>query len=86
MLINGTDRRKFYLAKTVANVDTVTQEIHFFLFINPFLANVLILNPQKTPENQRFSGIFRGYGMRPLARNKPRLSTDNFFSRFCQIG
>ena len=59
MLINGTDRRKFYLAKTVANVDTVTQEIHFFLFINPFLANVLILNPQKTPENLCFL-VFSG--------------------------
>ena len=29
--------------------------------VNPFLANVLILYPLKTPENIRFSGVFRGY-------------------------
>ena len=27
----------------------------------PFLASVSILYPLKTPENQRFSGVFRGY-------------------------
>ena len=36
---------------------------------NPFLANVPILYPLKTPENQRFSGVFRGYKMGTLARN-----------------
>ena len=36
---------------------------------NPFLANVLILYPLKTPENQRFSGVFRGYKMKTLAWN-----------------
>ena len=36
---------------------------------NPFLANVPILYPLKTPENQRFSGVFRGYKMGKLARN-----------------
>ena len=25
--------------------------------------------PLKTPENQRFSGVFRGYKMRTLAKN-----------------
>ena len=34
---------------------------------NPFLANVPILYPLKTPENQRFSGVFRGYKMKTLA-------------------
>lgn len=28
---------------------------------NPFLANVLFLNPLKTPKNVWFFGIFRGY-------------------------
>ena len=28
---------------------------------NPFLANILILNPLKTPENQRFSVILKEY-------------------------
>ena len=30
---------------------------------NPFLANVSILYPMKTPETQRFSGAYRGYKM-----------------------
>ena len=37
--------------------------------INSFLADVSILYPLKIPENQSFSGIFRGYKMRTLARN-----------------
>ena len=37
--------------------------------INPFLANVPILYPLKAPENQRFSGVFRGYKIGTLARN-----------------
>ena len=36
---------------------------------NPFLANVLILDPPKTPENLWFSGVFRGYKMKTLAGN-----------------
>ena len=36
---------------------------------NSFLANVPILYPLKTPENQRFSGVFREYKMRTLARD-----------------
>ena len=39
------------------------------LNINPFLANVYILYPLKTPENQRFSGVFRGYKIGTLTRN-----------------
>ena len=37
--------------------------------ISPFPANVPILCPMKTRENQRFSGVFRGYKMGTLARN-----------------
>ena len=37
--------------------------------VNPFPANVPILHSLKTTENQRFSGIFRGYKMGILARN-----------------
>ena len=37
--------------------------------VNPFLANVPILYPLKTPENQKFSGVFRGHKMGTLARN-----------------
>ena len=39
-----------------------------YLF-NPFLANIPILYPLKTSENQRFSGVFRDYKMGTLARN-----------------
>ena len=33
-----------------------------------FLDNGTILYPLKTPENQRFSGVFRGYKIGPLAK------------------
>ena len=36
----------------------------------PFLSNVPILNPLKTPKNQKFSGVFRGYKMGTLAGNR----------------
>ena len=36
---------------------------------NPFLANVPILHPLKTPESLSFSGVFRGFKMGTLARN-----------------
>ena len=36
---------------------------------NPFLVNVLILHLLKTPENRRFSSVFRGYKMGTLTRN-----------------
>ena len=35
----------------------------------PFLANVTILYPLKTPENLWFSNVFRGYKMETLAKN-----------------
>ena len=36
---------------------------------NLFLANVFFLYPLKTPENKRFLGVFRGYGMINVACN-----------------
>ena len=36
--------------------------------MKPFLADVPILYPLKTPENQRFSVVFRGYKLGTLAR------------------
>ena len=49
--------------------------IHHFIFnlqngLNPFLANVPILHPLKTPEKLTFSGVFRGFKMGTLARNE----------------
>ena len=38
-------------------------------YFNPFLANVPILNPMKTPENLWFSGVFRGCRTGTLAKN-----------------
>ena len=37
--------------------------------VNPFLANVPILYPRKTPENLWFSGVFRRYKMGKFVRN-----------------
>ena len=37
--------------------------------LNPFLANIPILYPLKAPENQRLSGVSRGYKMGTLAGN-----------------
>ena len=37
--------------------------------LNSFLANAPILYPLKTPENQRFFCVFRGYKMGTLARD-----------------
>ena len=53
--------------------------IHHALII-PFLTNLPILYPLKTPENQRFSVVFRGYEMRALARNG--FTTAKFQSHF----
>ena len=38
-------------------------------YINPFPANVPILYPLKTPENHKFSGVFRRYKMGTITRN-----------------
>ena len=35
--------------------------------VDPFLANVPILNPLKTPENLWLSGVFMGFKMEILA-------------------
>ena len=37
--------------------------------VNPFPANVSILYPLKTQENQRFPGVFKEYKMGTLAGN-----------------
>ena len=55
-----------YLSVSVLfHVSKIFERIVF----NPFLANVPILCPLKTPENFWFSGVFRGYKMGTLARN-----------------
>ena len=43
--------------------------INLDYYLNPFLANVPILYPLKTPENLWFSGVFRGYKIGTLAGN-----------------
>ena len=47
----------------------ISSLIRSSLHFNPFLANVPILYPLKTPENQRFSGVFRRSKKGTLARN-----------------
>ena len=39
------------------------------VYIDPFVANVSILYPLKTPGNQKAFGDFRGYKMGAVARN-----------------
>ena len=48
-------------------------------FLNPYLANVPILYPLKTPENQSFSDVFRGYKMETLAKNGLISVSMNYF-------
>ena len=61
-------------------------DLVFLWFLKPFLANVPIFYPLKTPDNQKFSSIFRGYKMGILIINKFTKilcfsKFQNFFSR-----
>ena len=52
------------------NILTIWSLINILpLAFNPLLVNFPILYPLKTPENQMFSGVFRGYKAGTLARN-----------------
>ena len=42
---------------------------------NPLLTNVPIGYPLQAPENSWFSGVFRGYKMKTLARNSLKNTT-----------
>ena len=48
-----------------------------------FLANIPILYPLKTPESITFSGAFRGYTIRTLAKNKSVWLTSVFLCQAC---
>ena len=50
-------------------IDTGITNKYNLNYLNSVLANVPISYVLKTPENQRFSGVFRGYKMGTLARN-----------------
>ena len=49
-------------------IDTFEYEGEILLF-KPFQANVPILHPLKTPRNQSFSSVFRGFKMEALGIN-----------------
>ena len=51
------------------------------LIFNPFLANGPILYPLETPQNQRFSGVFRGYKVGTLTGS----GLMNFISFSCDL-
>lgn len=54
----------------------------FLTKINSFLTKVLILYPQKAPNNFWFSGLFSGYKTGVLSRNEfrvPQPSSENLF-------
>ena len=80
----GPVKIAFLLRKSKINIDSIipyitsisyssmqvlTKNIYNSEKINPFLANVPILYPLKTPENRRFSDVFRGYKLGTLATN-----------------
>ena len=50
--------------------DPKTRKIlsHDPLVANPFLDNIYILYPLKTPENARFCSVYRGFKIRILPR------------------
>ena len=52
-------------------------------WVSPFLAKVAILHPLKTPGNQRFSGVFRGYKIGTLAGNELIYFCDRTFINCC---
>ena len=59
----------FFPISYFTSIYCTNRYINYSSNINPFLVNVLILYPLKTPEKQRCSGAFRGYKMGILARN-----------------
>ena len=44
-----------------------------YIYINPFHATGIFLNPLKTSENQRFSDVLSGYRKRPVKNMKNML-------------
>ena len=64
------DRNKREKLGQKSKINDQLERLSFWFMqnINPFLANVTILYPLKTPENQRFPDVFRGYKMGALAR------------------
>ena len=50
--------------------------------VNPFVANISILYPLKIPEHERFSGVFKRFKMRTLARkNLTQINAFLFFGK-----
>ena len=59
----------YITSMSYSSMQVLTKNIYNSEKINPFLANVPILHPLKTPENERFSDVFRGYKLGTLATN-----------------
>ena len=49
------------------------------ILINPFLANIPILHTLKTPENQSFSDVFRGYKIGTVAKKWGKRNHDKIW-------
>ena len=60
-----------------------TDNLKFICKDNPFLANVPILYPLKTPENMWFSGVFRRYKIGTFARNGLKKSIMAHLNMWC---
>ena len=52
---------------------------HHNMTINPFHATCLFRYPLKTSENRRFSDVFRGYRMRPVAWNGSKMMINSLY-------
>ena len=57
------------IRETVPKIwEMIRPELKKQWFFNPFYFTGLLLYPQKTPENQSFSDVFKGYRKRPMAQ------------------
>ena len=51
-----------------------------FVLFNPFFVNAAIIYSLKTPKNQMFSGVLRGYEIGTSVRNRLKICTSEKFS------
>ena len=84
---NDNEFRLVYNAMPVSSWRHVTFSYYcdFNVDMNPFLANFPILYLLKTTENQRFSGVFRGFKMGTSAKYELNLKTKDVFNTLTNI-
>ena len=63
------DRHPHAVKITLPTLKIFSLSIQCFYYLDVFQGNVPFLYPINTPENQRFSDVFRGYRNETLARD-----------------